>query len=174
MVPTGPINTSLCMNRNSVRQIKESEMINVCGGSLYEGYNSTICTPVVLGKIPSEIKDAVNVAYEAMNIVTDAIKPGVSSKELFNIYANFLDKKGYRKYSPYGSVHSLGMLECESPWFSVNRDVFMHENMTIAIDTYFKGLSWGSFRIEDTFVIRRNGAEFMTDYNKKYFSKAFK
>lgn len=174
MISSGPHNSNLCMNRNTLRKVKESEIIDLQAGTLYEGYNGVICSPVVLGKIPDEIATAVNVAYEAQNLVADALKPGVSSRKLYDIYIGFLEKKGYKEYSPYGSVHSLGMLECETPFFSAKKDVIVDENMVVAIDAYFKGLPWGSFRIEDTFIIRKDGAEFATKFNQKYIPKHFR
>jgi len=174
MIPSGPKNSNLCMNRNTLRKVNEGEIIDLQGGALYEGYNGVICTPVVLGTITNEIKRAVNVAYEAHKIVAESMKPGITSRELYGLYNNFLEKKGYKEYSPYGSVHSLGMLECESPWFSVSRDVEMVDNMVVAIDTYFKGLPWGSFRIEDTFIIRKEGAEITTKFNKGFIPEMYK
>jgi Xaa-Pro aminopeptidase len=174
MVPTGPVNSHLCMNRNSRRPVKESEIIDLAAGACYEGYNGVICTPVVLGKVPDEIGKAVNTAYEAMNLVVSHMKPGATSLELYKVYTDFLTKTGYRQYSPYGSVHSLGMLECETPFFSAVKETVMVENMVVAIDTYFKGMEWGSFRIEDTFVIRKGGAELLTTFNKKYITTVFK
>jgi Xaa-Pro aminopeptidase len=85
-----------------------------------------------LGKIPDEIKEAVKIANEAKNIVADSMKPGATSRQLFEIHNKFLEKRGYSKYSPYGSVHSSGMLECEGPFFSADKDVFMIENMSFA------------------------------------------
>ena len=174
MVPTGSVNSHLCMNRNSRRKVQESEIIDLAAGATYEGYNGVICTPVVLGKVPKEIKDAVNVAYEALELVVSKMKPGATSIGLYKIYTDFLDEKGYRQYCPYGSVHSLGMLECETPFFSAERETIMIENMVVAIDAYFKGLPWGSFRIEDTFLINKNGAELLTSFNKDYIPKVFK
>ena len=113
-------------------------------------------------------------AYEAHNLIADNMKPGTTSRELYMLYSNVLENKGYKEYSPYGSVHSLGMLECESPWCSVSRDVKMVDNKVVAIDTYFKGLPWGSFRIEDTFIIRKDGAELATQFNKSFIPKIFK
>ena len=168
MVPSGKENSNLCMCRNTLRKVGEGEIINPSAGTLYEGYNAPICTPVVLGKIPGKIKEAVKVANEAKNIVADSMKPGATSRQLFEIYNKFLKKYGYSKNSPYGSVHSSGMLECESPFFSAEKDVVMIENMSVCIDAYFKDLPWGAFRIEDTYIIRRDGAELVTKFNQKY------
>lgn len=174
MIPSGPKNTNLCMNRNTLRKVKESEIIDVNGGSLYEGYNGVICSPFVLGRLPEEIRKAVKVAYASMQVVVEHMKPGVVSTALYKVYSDFLEKEGYRQFSPYGSVHSLGMLECETPFFSAHREVEMLENMVVAIDVYFKNLPWGSFRIEDTFIIRRDGAELATQFNKSFIPKIFK
>jgi Xaa-Pro aminopeptidase len=128
---------------------------------------------VVLGNIPADIKKAVNTAYNAMKVVVEKMKPGALSTELYMVYTDFLEQEGYREFSPYGSVHSLGMLECETPFFSAHRNVEMLENMVIAIDVYFKGLPWGSFRIEDTFIITKDGAECVTTFNNNFIPKVF-
>ena len=174
MIPSGPQHSNLCMNRNTLRKVKEGEIIDLQAGALYEGYNGTTCTPVVLGKIPGEIKKAVNVAHDSMQIVVENLKPGAVSPDLYKVYGDFLERKGYRKFSPYGSVHSLGMLECETPFFSARKEVEVLENMVIAIDVYFKGLPWGSFRIEETFIIRKDGAERATTFNQKYIPNMYK
>ncbi len=173
MIPSGTRNSNLCMNRNSLRKVKEGEIIDLQAGALYEGYNGVICTPVVLGQVPGEVRKAVRVASDAMKVVSEKMRPGALSTDLYKVYGDFLEKNGYRQYSPYGSVHSLGMLECETPFFSSRKDVPLAENMTVAVDVYFKGLPWGSFRIEDTFVIRERGAEVLTTFNQGFIAKTF-
>ena len=170
-VGSGTLNSNLCVNRNTLRKVQEGEIIDVNAGALYEGYNAVICTPVVLGKIPEEIRKAILVGWDAERLVADALKPGASSKELVRVYGDFLTEKGYRRYSPYGAVHSIGMLECEAPFFSAKRDVFLQENSTVAIDVYFAELPWGSFRIEDTFIVKTTGTEKITDFNEKYLKR---
>jgi Xaa-Pro aminopeptidase len=171
MIPSGPVHSNLCMNRNTLRRVQEGEIIDLQAGTLYEGYNAVICTPVVLGQVPDEIRAAINVCREALNLVASRLAPGVSSRELFKTYTDYLDRKGYRQFTPYGSVHSLGMLECESPFFSAARDVYLVENAVVAIDAYFKGLPWGSFRIEETFIVKPGGPELVTRFNEKYLAR---
>jgi Xaa-Pro aminopeptidase len=171
MIPSGPMHSNLCMNRNTLRKVQEGEIIDLQAGTLYEGYNAVICTPVVLGPVPDEMKKAINAAREALNLVASEFKPGAPSRHLFKIYTDYLDKTGYRPFSPYGSVHSLGMLECESPFFSATKDVVLVENAVVAIDAYFKGLAWGSFRIEDTFIVHPGGPELVTTFNSKYLDR---
>ena len=171
MIPSGKENSNLCMNRNSMKKIEEGEIVNVDAGVLYEGYNAVMCTPVILGKVPEEMRKAILTAWDASRTVANALKPGATSKQLFKIYADFLANTGYSKFSPYGSVHSLGMLECEPPFFSNKRDVILAENAVVAIDAYFANLPWGSFRIEDTFIVKSNGFEPVTKFNSEYLKR---
>ncbi len=174
MVATGPVNSHISMSRNTLRQVKESEMINLAAGVSYEGYNGIICSPVVLGEIPAKIKDAVMCAYDALNYASDKMKPGVPCDVVLNAYTDYLTKYNYIEYCPYGSLHSTGMLECEAPIFTVNNKRVIEENMTICIDAYFKGMEWGSFRIEDCYLITDKGAKRMTKYNDTAIPKMFK
>ncbi len=174
MVATGTENSYISMCRNTLRQIKESEILNLAAGVCYEGYNGIICSPLVLGEIPQKIKDAVMCAYDALNYASDKMKPGTPCDVVLNAYTEYLTKYGYIDYCPYGSLHSTGMLECEAPIFSVANKRVIEEGMAICIDAYFKGMEWGSFRIEDCYLITPNGAKRMTTYNDKAVPKIFK
>ena len=174
MVATGPKNSYISMCRNTLRKIQESEIINLAAGVSYEGYNGIICSPLVLGTIPQKIKDAVMCAYDALNYASAKMNAGTPCDVVLNAYTEYLTKYGYIDYCPYGSLHSTGMLECEAPTFTVANKRIIQENMAICIDAYFKGMEWGSFRIEDCYLIGKNGAKRMTTYNDKAIPKLFK
>ena len=74
----------------------------------------------------------------------------------------------------YGSLHSTGMLECEAPIFSVENKRVLKKDMCICIDAYFKGMEWGSFRMEDCYLITADGVKRMTTYNDEYIPKLLK
>lgn len=173
MVATGPKNSYISMCRNTLRKIGESEIINLAAGVCYEGYNGIICSPLVLGAIPQKIKDAVLCAYDALNYASAKMKAGTPCDIVLNAYTEYLTKYGYIDYCPYGSLHSTGMLECEAPTFTVANKRLIEENMAICIDAYFKGMEWGSFRIEDCYLIGKDGAKRMTTYNDKAIPQIF-
>ena len=174
MVATGPKNSYISMCRNTMREIEENEIINLAAGVSLEGYNGICCSPLVLGEIPEKIRDAVKCAYDALNYASSLMKPGVTCDVVLNAYTDYLTERGYIDYCPYGSLHSTGMLECEAPIFSVANKRVIEENMAICIDAYFKGMEWGSFRIEDCYLITKDGAERMTTYNDKAIPAIFK
>ncbi|MBR2375211.1 MAG: aminopeptidase P family protein [Clostridia bacterium] len=174
MVATGPKNSYISMCRNTLRKIQESEIINLAAGVSYEGYNGIICSPLVLGAIPQKIKDAVMCAYDALNYASAKMNAGTPCDIVLNAYTEYLTKYGYIAYCPYGSLHSTGMLECEAPTFTVGNKRVIQENMAICIDAYFKGMEWGSFRIEDCYLIGKDGAKRMTTYNDEAVPRIFK
>lgn len=174
MIASGQQNSFVSMRRNEMRPVQESEMISIGAGVCYGGYNGIICTPLVLGEIPQKMKDAVMCAYDALNEASAKMLPGTPCDIVLNTYTDYLTKYGYIDYCPYGSLHSTGMLECEAPVFSVNNKRVIEENMAICIDAYFKGMEWGSFRVEDCYLIGANGAQRMTTYNDKALPILFK
>ena len=174
MIATGPENSFISMCRNTLRRIEESEIVNIGAGVCYEGYNGIICSPLVLGRIPDKIRDAVKCAYDALNYASDKMKAGTPCDVVLNAYTEYLTKYGYIDYCPYGSLHSTGMLECEAPVFTVSNKRVIEEGMAICIDAYFKGMEWGSFRIEDCYLITADGAKRMTTYNDKAIPEIFK
>ena len=174
MVATGPKNSFISMCRNTMREIEENEIVNLAAGVSLEGYNGICCSPLVLGEIPEKIRDAVKCAYDALNYASSLMKPGTPCDVVLNAYTDYLTKYGYIDYCPYGSLHSTGMLECEAPVFSVANKRIIEENMAICIDAYFKGMEWGSFRIEDCYLITKDGAQRMTTYNDKAIPAIFK
>ena len=174
MVATGPENSYISMCRNTMRKLGEGEILNLAAGVCYEGYNGITCSPLVLGKIPQKIKDAVMCAYDALNEASAKMRPGTPCDIVLNTYTDYLTKYGYIDYCPYGSLHSTGMLECEAPVFSVANKRVIEAGMTICIDAYFKGMEWGSFRVEDCYLIIPEGARRMTTYNDKAIPEIFK
>ena len=174
MIATGVKNSYISMCRNTLRKIEENEILNLAAGVSYEGYNGIICSPLVLGEVPQKIKDAVMCAYDALNFASAKMKPGVPCGIVLSAYEDYLTKYGYIEYCPYGSLHSTGMLECEAPVFSKKNNRVIEENMAICIDAYFKGMEWGSFRVEDCYLIEANGAKRATTYNYKALPVLFK
>jgi Xaa-Pro aminopeptidase len=173
MIPSGVERTQLCMNRNSLRQVGEGELIDLQAGAVYEGYNAALCTPIILGKVPPAIHKAVTTANHAMAEVLGALKPGASTRAVNITGRNVIEQGGYGGSSPYGMIHTTGLLECESPWLPVDKDFELRPGMTMCIDIFLFRLPFGSFRIEDTVVITEKGVERLTSFNRDYLDPRY-
>lgn len=173
MIPSGAERANLCMNKNSLREVKEGEIICLQAGAVYEGLNASLCTPFVLGKIPEEIKKAVNCTYEARKAIIATVKAGVTSREVNAAGKKVLARGGYAEHSPYAMVHNIGHLECESPWMAEDKDFVIVEGAVVCLDGFLFRLPWGSFRIEDTIVVTADGADVLTTFNENFIPKYF-
>ena len=100
MIPSGPLHSNLCMNRNTLRPVQEAEIIDLQAGALYEGYNAVICTPVVLGQVPDEMKQAINVARAALDLVASHLHPGVTCARAIQGLHRFSGREGLPAIHP--------------------------------------------------------------------------
>lgn len=173
MITSGKERTNLCMNRGSMRKVQEGEIIAMSAGATYEGYNGAIATPLVLGSIPDKIKRAVTCACDAMDAIVARLKHGATSKEVNEAGRKVLERGGYAQFSPYAFVHNIGCIECESPWMPHDQEFPMVEGMTVCIDMFLFQMEWGSFRIENTLAITRNGAEKLIHFNDNFVRAHF-
>lgn len=173
MIPSGPEHSNLCMNRNSLRKVREGEIIDLQAGAVYEGYNAALCSPLVLGAIPGEIKRAVKAADDAMRATLRSIKPGATSREVNHVGKSVLKRARLDQHSPYAIVHNIGCLECEAPWMPETQDFKFVEGMTVCIDVFLFRLPWGSFRIENTVAITAQGVDLLTKFNETYVPQHF-
>ena len=173
MIPSGPVHSNLCMNRNSTRKVQESEIICLQSGATFEGYNGALCSPLVLGPIPPEIRNAVLAGCDAMDAIVEALKAGATSGAVNKAGRKVLEAAGYAKNSPYAMVHNIGCLECESPWMPEDGAFRIVEGMTVCVDVFLFQLEWGSFRIENTLAINARGAELLTKFNQKFVRNHF-
>ena len=173
MIPSGPEHSNLCMNRNSLRQVRAGEMICLQAGAVVEGYNAALCSPFVLGEIPAEIKRAVAAANEAMQATVCSVKPGATSRQINAAGKAVLKRHGFGDYSPYALMHNIGCLECESPWMADDKDYPVAEGMVVCIDIFLFRLPFGSFRIENTLAVTAHGAEYLTKFNRDFVPRHF-
>jgi Xaa-Pro aminopeptidase len=173
MIPSGPEHANLWMNRNTLRKVSAGEIICLQAGAVFEGYNAALCAPFVLGKIPGEIQSAVLAANEAMGAAIQSLKPGATSKQVNAAGKAVLKRTGFAQYSPYGIMHNIGCLECESPRMAEDKDFPVVEGMTVCIDVFLFRLPWGSFRIENTLAVTAHGADRLTKFNEKFVARHF-
>ncbi len=137
------------------RTIKNILLIDA--GANYRGYCSDITRTYILDNDKEKIK-IYNIVYEAKLLAEDNLREGVSTKDLERIVRNFFGK--YEKYFIHSLGHGVGLEVHEKPFF--REDYILKENMVITIEPglYFKN-KFG-VRIEDLYLIKKNGFKRLT------------
>lgn len=128
-------------------------MIEVAGpGGIY----GELARSYTLGKPSQSLIDTFEISKEAQHVLADAMKPGVTGKELDKIYNDFVAQYGIAKNSRFVG-HGQGYDMMEAPTICPTEDLEIKENMFFAIHPEF--VKDGNFVICcDNFVVKKNGA----------------
>jgi len=71
---------------------------------------------------------------------------------------------GFERNFMYAGIHSVGVIEFEAPIFGPTSTSVMKENMVLSIDIPVFDGEWGGMRIEDGYIIEKDGSKRLTDF----------
>jgi Xaa-Pro aminopeptidase len=149
------------IGRSTHDKLGTNTMINIDIGCHYGGYASAYNRPVVFGKMTDQMKKEIGFMVELHEkLITEWVKPGVSSGSIYDKYYNYFIDHGYGP-PPASASHGIGVFEGEPPAFRKNIPTILKPGMTIAGDHFFRSENYG-FRFEDCYVITETGTELFT------------
>lgn len=157
MVACGADRTRPIIVRAGLERIRANELILVTIIPKYQGYHSAIGRPVSIGKPSDEIMEAAQLALEAQQKIAENLKPGILGRELENRGREVMAQKKLDRYFAYIGLHSVGLIEFESPIFFSRSNDTIRENMILSVDIPCFLAPWGGFRVEDGYRIDREG-----------------
>lgn len=153
-------------------KVEDHVIFDVFPKSRSHGYFSDFTRTVILNE-NKKIEEMLNAVIEAQETAISKVKDGVKAKEIHNLVCDVLESRGYhtiRKGFKEGFIHStghgIGLEVHEEPRIFENEDV-LRAGMVITIEPglYYKKV--GGVRVEDTVVVKKNGCEVLTPYEKK-------
>jgi Xaa-Pro aminopeptidase len=153
--------TNICVPPASTKQLRSGELVMVAFGPKCKGYTAgASCMYSVDGKPSDDQKRWMAALANALRITRDALRPGVSGKEIDAIPRKYLADLGYAPYCTMPFVHTIGLNEYERPFFGPNSEDKLELNLTVCIDSsmFFHPTCFGG-RVETGYVIRDGAAE---------------
>ena len=170
VVGSGP-RAATIIGRATGRVMREGDMVMAAMAVQYEGYVATVEYPFVAGNATDIQKRFLSALFEAANVQQTYLKPGVVSGEMVHAVKSVFRRHALEQYDVYPPMHGIGLAESESPYPDADSAYPLEANMCVNSDISLFGHPDGSNRIEEGFVITKNGPESLTPAIRELVAK---
>ena len=161
------------------RKVKSGHLVNIDFGIKYKNYCSDLQrTWYILKKgerkAPPEVEKGFNVIRDSIQMVADAIKPGVKGVEMDDIARNYILAQGYEEY-PHGLGHQVGRQVHDGGaglfprWERYGNTPFMplEESQVFTIEPRLTVKDFGTSTLEEEVVLTKDGCKFLSQPQRK-------
>jgi Xaa-Pro aminopeptidase len=137
-------------------------------GCRRKGYCSDMTRTYVYGKSPGDWFDEIYaVTLEAQLAGLDAVRAGVTGKEVDAVARGIIDKAGFGKYFGHSLGHGVGVEIHEAPRLSKPAETLLEPGMVVTIEPGIYLPGKGGVRIEDLVVVTKDGCDILTSMPKE-------
>ena len=153
------------------KKLKKNEIFYLELGGAKHRYHVPLARCIYMGKAPKKIHRIAEIIKEGLNSVLDRVKPGVSGHDLEEVWKKVITKYNIEKDSRIGYPVGIGY---PPTWGELTTSLrkgdknIIHENMTFHCIPALWMEKFGIV-ISETFVVKKKGAERLTNYSQKLF-----
>lgn len=132
-------------------------------GAKVNGYCSDMTRVVFWGNPDGKFKKVYQTVLEAQNIAVRLLgkKTALSGSGIDRQIKDFIKKKAYPIY-PHGLGHGVGIEIHEDPRLKLGKKDQLAPQMVFTLEPAIYLQGWGGVRIEDTVLLKEDGAEVLT------------
>jgi len=155
-------NAAIPHHRPTDAPLAAGDFLTMDFGALVDGYRSDMTRTVLLGPAADwqcEIYDVVDAAAAAGRA---ALRPGVAARDVDAAARDVVAAAGYAEAFVHGLGHGVGLVIHEAPAVATTATATLEEGMTVTVEPGIYLPGRGGVRIEDTLVVRDDGAEPLT------------
>jgi Xaa-Pro aminopeptidase len=150
----------------SDKKIAAGELVTIDYGAFYQGYCSDETVTVCLGEPDSRQREVYETVRVAQEIAIEAVRPGISFRDLDAKARDYITAKGFGQYFGHGLGHGIGLDIHEHPTVSFRSAALVEEGMVFTVEPGIYIPGWGGVRIEDSVVVERDGCRRITQVPK--------
>jgi Xaa-Pro aminopeptidase len=145
-------------------RMKSGEVVKIDTFVEVGGYLSDTGRAFVVGEASQIQRDAWARMQETMAAIHSTIRPGTSTKDLWQIFVDT-----FKKYDMEPAMrflgHGLGLSLHEEPFIAAHTDTTLEEGMVFAIEPVYETRDKKmGFHLEDNVIVTRDGVENMTSH----------
>lgn len=151
----------------SDKKIEKGEFVTLDFGARLGNYDSDMTRTIAVGEISKEMENIYNTVLASHEAGRDALKAGISGFDADKAARDVIENAGYGQYFSHSLGHGVGIEIHESPRLSQkSTDILkVGDIVTVEPGIYIEGFC--GVRIENMYVINRNGYENLTASDKK-------
>lgn len=164
-------NSALPHHQTGERKLQKGDFILLDFGVKFKNYCSDMTRTLVFGKASDKQKKIHKTVLEAQKKAVEYIKNQTSGVRVFARGADktardWIIKKGFPEI-PHSLGHGIGIEVHEHPYLSPNSKETLEEGMVFSIEPGIYLPGFGGVRIEDLFVLEKNGVRQLTNNPKE-------
>jgi Xaa-Pro aminopeptidase len=145
------------------REIRDGDLVIVDIGAAYQHYRSDMTRTFVAGKPSEKQKRLYEIVKKAQEKAFQAIKTQAKAKAVDAAARKVIEEAGYGEYFVHGLGHGLGLEIHEPPTLSPQSKEKLATGNVLTIEPGIYIVGFGGIRIEDTVLVKEQGAEKFTD-----------
>ena len=133
------------------------------------GYFADMTRTYVKGAPSEKLQKMYDAVREAQEAGIEAIKPGVSTKDVHALVSGVFIKAGFEvgtKGFVHGTGHGLGLDIHEDPRINDRSDIVLMQGHVVTVEPGLYYPELGGVRIEDVVCVTENGCRNLTNYPK--------
>ena len=169
IVGSGP-NGAMCHAVPGDRRLQKGDLVVLDFGCVCNGYHSDMTRTFAVGEVDDFSKKIYDIVRTAQQKALDALKAGVTGKELDAIARDYIASKGYGECFGHSLGHGFGLMIHEAPNASTASEWTLDPGMTITVEPgiYIEGKL--GVRIEDCCVVTETGKIDLVSSTKELLS----
>ncbi len=154
-------NSSIPHHQTGNTKLENNQFVLLDFGVKFENYCSDMTRTIIFGKPSDRQKRIYETVLEAQQKAVEFVKPGCKAKEVDEVARKYIISKGFLSI-PHSLGHGVGLEVHEDPHLSSGSEDILKEGMVFSIEPgiYIEGV--GGVRIEDLFVLEKNGLRQLT------------
>jgi len=167
IVASGP-NASLPHAVPTDRTIKSGEPVIVDMGARLRGYCSDMTRTIFAGEPDPLFREIYRIVYRAQTAAQDALKPGVTGREIDSVARSIIRESGYGREFVHSLGHGVGLAVHEAPVLSVRSRKMIRTGMVVTVEPGIYIPGRGGVRLENMALVTADGAEILNSLKWYY------